>query len=43
MLEGLPQRFEISISGIQFRDLALIELLLAGKPAEIAPCKMPRR
>ena len=35
--ESLSQRRQVSLGGVQFHDLALIELLLAGKPAEIRP------
>src|SRR5262249_6105702 len=35
LVESLSQRLQVALGGVQFRDLALIELLLAGKPAEI--------
>src|SRR5258708_4026970 len=35
LLECLSEPSQISISGVQFRDLPLIELLLARKPDEV--------
>src|SRR6266581_1657587 len=35
LVESLPQRFQLPLRAVQLPDLALIELLLPGKPAEI--------